>query len=44
MCGIAGIIDSRGRQLDKSNVKPMCDAMSHRGPDDEGYYFNKGVK
>jgi len=45
MCGIAGIIDSRGKDIDRSLLKAMCDAMVHRGPDDEGYHLssNSGV-
>ena len=41
MCGIAGIIDSKSRELDRTILNSMCEAMSHRGPDDEGYYFNR---
>lgn len=40
MCGIAGIVDSKGNNIDRSLLKAMCDTMVHRGPDDEGYYFN----
>ncbi|MES2446438.1 MAG: asparagine synthase (glutamine-hydrolyzing) [Bacteroidota bacterium] len=37
MCRIAGIIDSN-RNLDQiqADVKSMCDALAHGGPDDEG--------
>jgi len=38
MCGIAGF-----NFEDKELVKRMCDVISHRGPDDEGYYINKCV-
>jgi asparagine synthase (glutamine-hydrolysing) len=34
MCGIAGIYGSK----DKNLVKSMCDAISHRGPDGEGFF------
>ena len=40
MCGIAGIVDFKGNSIDNSLLKAMCDAMIHRGPDDEGYYFS----
>lgn len=42
MCGICGeICDiSRGRRLDSVQVKRMCRALTHRGPDDEGYFFS----
>ena len=32
ICGVAGGDPTRGREL----VQRMCDAMAHRGPDDEG--------
>jgi asparagine synthase (glutamine-hydrolysing) len=44
MCGIAGIVDDtlpaqeRGRR-----VRAMCDAMVHRGPDDEGQWSDETV-
>lgn len=40
MCGIAGIVDLKGRPVERGLLKQMCDAMVHRGPDDEGYYFD----
>ena len=39
MCGISGIY---GRE-DPDAVKRMCDAMIHRGPDDEGIYTGDGI-
>jgi asparagine synthase (glutamine-hydrolysing) len=38
LCGIAGIADPSGRPLSESDLRDMCDAMIHRGPDGEGYY------
>ena len=38
MCGIAGIINSDGRPVDKDLLQRMTDAISHRGPDGEGLY------
>ena len=45
MCGICGIIDRNiNRRVSESVLRNMCDAMKHRGPDDEGIYLdNKGV-
>ncbi len=43
MCGIAGIIELRRRCPERSLLKRMCDAMRHRGPDDEGYYLHRHV-
>ena len=38
MCGIAGFSWN-----DKALLKKMCDAISHRGPDQFGYYEDKGI-
>src|ERR1044071_3718343 len=39
MCGIAGIVSKdRGARIDGAPVRAMCDAIVHRGPDDEGIY------
>src|SRR5689334_5673788 len=38
MCGIAGLFSLRGKPAMESEVQSMCDAMVHRGPNDEGYY------
>ena len=43
MCGIAGMVDTRGRTVEASLVRRLCDALVHRGPDDEGYYVNGPV-
>ncbi len=44
MCGIAGIVNrDRGRPADRAAVRAMMDAMAHRGPDDEGVYFDGPV-
>jgi len=40
MCGIAGIVDLKQRRVDRSLLERMCNAMRHRGPDEEGYYLN----
>jgi asparagine synthase (glutamine-hydrolysing) len=39
MCGIAGIVSLAQRPVDPGCVKPMCDVLAHRGPDDAGYAF-----
>ena len=39
MCGIAGIIDIEGQQdAPKGIVQKMARALSHRGPDEEGFF------
>ena len=36
MCGIAGIVDFDGGVVDESLLGRMCEAIRHRGPDDNG--------
>ncbi len=43
MCGIAGIVNFGGREVDISALKRMNDAMAHRGPDGEGLYHVEGI-
>ena len=43
MCGIAGILSLNGRPVEVDEVGAMCDAMIHRGPDDEGLYVDGEV-
>jgi asparagine synthase (glutamine-hydrolysing) len=41
MCGIAGFLNIEGRvskEIARGHLKSMADAISHRGPDSEGYY------
>jgi len=39
MCGIAGMVGFS----DKNLLKKMCDIISHRGPDEEGYFVDTNV-
>lgn len=41
MCGISGIINKNGESVDKDEIKKINDLIFHRGPDDEGFYFEK---
>ncbi len=43
MCGIAGIYSRTEGKADPGLLKKMCDAMRHRGPNDEGYYIDGNV-
>ncbi|HVS22011.1 MAG TPA: asparagine synthase (glutamine-hydrolyzing) [Pyrinomonadaceae bacterium] len=43
MCGIAGIVRSDGAQVDRDLLARMNEAIRHRGPDDDGFYFSDGV-
>ena len=43
MCGIAGLIDLKGREVRKETIKAMTDAIKHRGPDGEGQWVHENV-
>lgn len=43
MCGITGILDKDGSAIDRSMLQMMSRAVHHRGPDEEGYYFDQHV-
>jgi asparagine synthase (glutamine-hydrolysing) len=41
MCGIAGIIDFRGRPIDQATLTRLGQALAHRGPDHSGIWVHK---
>jgi asparagine synthase (glutamine-hydrolysing) len=43
VCGIAGIVRWDQRPVLEHEIRAMCGAMVHRGPDDEGIYLGDGV-
>src|SRR5437764_938785 len=43
MCGITGIVRSDGAAIDRELLSRMNEAIRHRGPDDDGFYFSDGV-
>src|SRR5713226_5783423 len=43
MCGIAGIVSLNGQPVALDELRTMCTAMVHRGPDDEGLYLGHNV-
>jgi asparagine synthase (glutamine-hydrolysing) len=43
MCGIAGTISLDGRRVRADEVRAMCAAMVHRGPDAAGFFFDTEV-
>ena len=38
MCGIAGIVSLEGKPVFEREIRDMCAAIVHRGPDDDGFY------
>src|SRR5947208_3844638 len=44
MCGIVGIAyRERDRPVSRDQLRRMCAAIAHRGPDDEGLFVDGGV-
>ena len=43
MCGICGITHQDSRPVDRELVQAMNTAITHRGPDGDGFYFAPGV-
>jgi asparagine synthase (glutamine-hydrolysing) len=44
MCGIAGWFDTKGeRPADRNLVQAMTNAIAHRGPDGEAFFFAPGI-
>jgi asparagine synthase (glutamine-hydrolysing) len=44
MCGICGMVNSDfEKTVEQPLIKKMCDAIYHRGPDDDGIYVHKNV-
>lgn len=43
MCGIAGIAGGNGHPVQRAEIKAMCDALIHRGPDDDGFFVEGNV-
>ena len=44
MCGIAGIVDAgAGHKIEAAAIHRMCQAIVHRGPDDEGIFVKDGA-
>src|ERR1044072_4707940 len=43
MCGIVGVVRNDKSDVDRDVVGRMCAAIRHRGPDEDGFYFNGAV-
>src|SRR5205809_6655468 len=44
MCGIAGLIALHERRpVPQSSLRAMAKVLTHRGPDDEGFFVESGI-
>ncbi|HEY3618354.1 MAG TPA: asparagine synthase (glutamine-hydrolyzing) [Candidatus Sulfotelmatobacter sp.] len=44
MCGIAGIVSTAaGQRMESATIHRMCQAILHRGPDEEGIFVKDGI-
>ncbi len=43
MCGIAGIVGLKDRDLASSSIRQMAQSIEHRGPDAEGFFITEEV-
>jgi len=43
VCGIAGIVRADGNAVDRDLLTRMNEAIRHRGPDEDGFYFSDGA-
>ena len=44
MCGIAGMVSTAADQrVEAAAIHRMCEALVHRGPDDEGIFVKGGT-
>lgn len=41
MCGISGIINKNDKKVDQDDLQKMNALIAHRGPDDDGFFFNE---
>ena len=42
MCGITGQLSFKGK-IEQTLVKQMTKVLTHRGPDEDGFYFKKNI-
>ena len=43
MCGIAGVIDLDGKNIQQSSLQTLSALLSHRGPDDVGHFVADNI-
>jgi asparagine synthase (glutamine-hydrolysing) len=41
MCGIVGIIERPGRQVERATLERMNERIHHRGPDEDGFFIDR---
>lgn len=43
MCGIVGIANSNSRRIDREVLEQMNGAITHRGPDEDGFFVKENI-
>ena len=43
MCGIAGVLSEDSEERNLERVRTMCETMTHRGPNEVGFFLGTGV-
>lgn len=43
MCGIAGLSLAQGQKVTQRHLKPLAEAIKHRGPDGEGFFSHESL-
>jgi asparagine synthase (glutamine-hydrolysing) len=43
MCGIVGTVNNNSRPASRETIEKMNRCIFHRGPDDDGFYFNENA-
>jgi len=43
VCGICGILDFNNSIPDEQLLKNMCSVIEYRGPDDDGFFLDRGI-
>ncbi|TSC92347.1 MAG: asparagine synthase (glutamine-hydrolysing) [Candidatus Berkelbacteria bacterium Licking1014_85] len=43
MCGIAGIYNLNKKEIGENELKPLIDALKHRGPDGRGFFIKDNL-
>ena len=43
MCGFVALMNGKITEIEQTFIKKGVETLNHRGPDDQGYYFNEDV-